>query len=430
MMMKYLTFLGGRSLLVGLLLSTHFSKASTIDELTAQALMHNSELRFYEAEVTAMKGVRTQAGLWKNPEISIEYGERRIKNSGDQLQNQGTTRGGSFKQTFEFPGKGSLRKAIADQDILIADLALQQFKRTLTGKIHLLALNYLSASQQTQAIEEVSERSLALLQLLQSRPLAGTQQLLELRVIEGSVLSLQQSAKEWIQSREESRFELNSLLGLPPSHLLKIEASLSAPPPSLSTINEIVLAGLSHNLLLKIRTNELEKSTKILSSTKLDVAPDFSVGPFFSQDKAGGSETNFGGTLSLTLPLWNWNQGNIAQSKALQQQADALLLDSRRKVEAQIARTYRSLQVNQKLLELTPETTISNLRSASDLADRQYRTGAITVPLYLEVQREFLNALKIRHEVFLQVWSNQLDLDLLTNGVISEKRIPIAQEKR
>ncbi len=397
-----------------------FLAAITLQEAESLALKNNSEYRFYQAEVSAMKGARTQAGLWKNPEISLEYGERRIKNSGDQLQNEGTTRGGSVKQTFEFPGKGSLRKAMADQDLLIAELGLLQFEKALAGKVHLLALTYLSACQQSEAIEEVSERAVALLDLLQSRPLAGTQQLLELRVIEGTLLSLQQSAKEWIQAREESRIELNTVLGLPQSHLLTIEASLSTPPQSLPEISKIVLAGLSHNLLLKIRMAELEKSADAVSSAKLDIAPDFSVGPFFSQDKAGESEVNFGGSLSMTLPLWNWNQGTIAHSQALQKQADALLLEARRKVEAQIMRSYRFLQLNRKLLEATPEKTISNLRSAADLADRQYRTGAIPVALYIEVQREFLNSLKIRHETFLQLWSNRLDLDLLTSGALTE----------
>jgi outer membrane protein, heavy metal efflux system len=193
-----------------------------------------------------------------------------------------------------------------------------------------------------------------------------------------------------------------------------------------------VLRALQHNLQLKIRIAELEKATRQVSSAQWEVAPNFSVGPFFSQDRAGDQEQNFGGSVSVTLPLWDWNQGNIATAKARREQADAALLEARRKVEAQVLRRVRFYDLAQRQLGLMPDNLVEQSRETSDLADRQYRTGAISVPLFLEVQRGFLSTLRTRNEAVLQAWKNWLDLEILTGGMenTTPDRRPAAKNER
>jgi cobalt-zinc-cadmium efflux system outer membrane protein len=390
---------------------------ATIDQLTQLGLRQNAKLKMYEAELAAAKGERTQAGLWKNPEFSGEYGSRRVSDSTGNLQSDGYTRNFSVMQTFEFPGKASLRKAIAGKNIRLAELGLRQFRKALEGKIRSLALQHLAATANATAAAEVSERCTALIKLLRERPLAGVPQLLELRVIEGNLSELQQSAKEFAQAREETRLELNALLGLPANQPLAVQTELKPPAVIGNDLNTLVMQGLSDNLQLKIREVEVEKAVKQVSAAKLEVAPDFSVGPFFSQDKAGDLEENFGAATTVTLPLWDWNQGNIEAAKARRQQADALLLDAKHKVEAEIARRYRAYELNRRQYTKTPQPTVDELREVADLADRQYRTGAISVQLFLDVQRQFLSVQQIRNNTVLALWNNQLDLELLTGNV-------------
>jgi len=389
---------------------------TSIDALVQRALEANAELRFTEAEVAAARGQRTQAGLWQNPELSGDYGERRVRDAGGALAEDGFTRGASLTQTFEFPGKGSLRKALAHKDVELAQLGLEQFRRTLAGQVRRLALTYVTTAANARAAEETAERGTALTRLLKDRPAAGTQALLEMRVIEGSLLELQKAAQEAVLARDEARIALNTLLGWPASQPLNLAETPGLPPDALPPLDVLVLRGLSNNLQLKARTLELEKAARAVTAAKLDIAPDFSIGPFFSQERAGEDETGYGVTLSTTLPLWNWNQGNIATAQARRVQADALLLDARRKVEAEIARRHRAHQVHLRLAQQIPAETVEALREAADLADRNYRTGAIALPLYLEVQREAINARRLRGEALLAAWESWLDLQLLTGG--------------
>ncbi|GAB4245138.1 MAG: TolC family protein [Candidatus Methylacidiphilales bacterium] len=390
----------------------------TLPKLVQVALANNAELKFYEAEVLAAQGKRTQAGLWKNPELSGQYGERKVKEPGAG-QETGFTRSGSITQTFEFPGKGSLRKGIADRDIEIAQLGLKQFRLALSGQVQNLAYQLALAASNAEAAEEIVARSTKVINVLRERPTAGGQQLLELRLIEANVAEFQKYLREFQQTQEEARIELNRLVGQPPSQRLPIKIQLTAPIQRLN-LTELVQKGSRHNLQLRTRKIELEKAVREVSAAKLEIAPDLSIGPFFSQDKAGADEQNYGVTLSATLPLWNWNQGNIVAAKARREQADAMLMDARQRVESEIARRVRLYQLTQQHLEKIPAEMERNLREAAAEAENLYRHGSIPVQLYLQVQREFLNLRQMRNQLVLDAKRYQWDLSLLTGDPLDE----------
>lgn len=389
--------------------------SETVEQLFQVALSQNAELQYYEQEIAIARGQRRQAGLWKNPEIDAEYGKRRVRDGEGILQGDGFTRGISIRQTFEFPGKASLRKAVADQDIEIARLGLEQFKASLRGKIHLLALRYQIALENAAASEEIHQRSHDLIGILKKRPLAGTAALIELRLIESSLMDLQKKSAQFALEKEELRLEINSLLGRPHSTPLRLHQTME-PPGKIADLNGLVLTALGGNLLLKIRTQEIQKAARMTSGARLEAAPDFTLGPFYSEDKAGDDEINAGVSLSVPLPLWNQNQGNIAAAQGRQRQADILLVEARRKVEEQVARRHRAFLLARDLLEKTLETGSDEFKDTADLADRQYRTGAIGIQLFLDMQRAYFESLQIRQQAKIDAWKNLLDLRLLCGG--------------
>ncbi len=391
------------------------SSAETIDDLVEATLRNNAELRSFGAEVDIAKGRRRQAGLWKNPEVSGDYGERRVKNGESAIQGEGTTRSLSIVQTFEFPGKGSLRKAIANQDVHLAELGLEQFRLALAGQVRILALQHQVAVLNAAAAEEITERSSELILLLAQRATGGSQPFLERRVIEGGLVEILAQAREFIQEREESRLELNRLMGRPANQTLNLKVTVEN-APGLPAADQLVQFGLARNFQLRAHAIELEKAVNELSASKLESAPDFSVGPFYSLDHAGEREENMGFTFMVRLPLWDWNQGNIDAARARSSQADARLQDARHKVETEIARRFRSFELFRNQLEKIPGDLIANLRDAADLADRQYRLGAIHIQLYLETQRQFLIAQRAYNDALLGMWRDYLDLQLLTGS--------------
>ena len=395
--------------------------STTIEGLVNQALSNNAELRSFQAEVAAAKGQRRQAGFFKNPEISTEIGAREVRDSQNVLQGNGTTFSIAVTQTFDFPGKGTLRKAIANKNIEIAELGLEQFRLALAGQVRLLGYEYLAAESAAEAAESVYRQSNQLASQLSSQTAYGARLQIEIRLIQASLVELGAAIKEASLRREDTRTRLNALLGLPQSIPLRVRDLLAAPRRQLD-VSRLVLAAQENNPLLRIRRRELERSARELTAIRLDIAPDFAIGPFFSRDVAGDVEQNIGGSISATVPLWDWNIGNIQSAKARHQAAEALRVKAERETEGEILSRFKAYELTQRQLGVIPPDLLQNLRDASTLAETQFRNGSIGVQLYLDTQTAYLNALQALQNAVLEAWRSLLDLNLLTGGSLDSKK--------
>jgi cobalt-zinc-cadmium efflux system outer membrane protein len=397
------------------------SRPNTIEGLVTLALESNAELQVFEAELTAAKGQRTQAGFFRNPEISTEIGAREVRDSENVLQGNGTTFSIAVTQTFEFPGKGTLRKAIANKNIEIAELGLEQFRLALAGQVRLLAYEHLASVSEAAAAEFVYRRSNELSSQLASQTGFGARQQIEIRLIQASLVELGVAIKEASLRREEGRTKLNALLGLPQNMPLRIRDPL-LPPYNRLDVNRLVFAAQESNPLLKIRRRELERAARELTAARLDVAPDFAIGPFFSRDVAGDTEQNIGATISATVPLWDWNIGDIQSARARREAAEALRVKAERDIEAEILSRFQAYELTLRQLGMIPSGLLQNVREASTLAETQFRNGSISAQLYLDTQSAYLDVLRASQNAVLDAWRTLLDLNLLTGGSVETKR--------
>lgn len=408
------TALAALVLLAGL--TARAEEPLTIDRLVALALAQNAELRSCEAALDAARGQRTQAAAFRNPEVSVEIGGREVRDSENVLQGNGTTLRLALMQTIEFPGKGTLRKAIADRDVEIAALALDQFRLALAGRVRLLALEYLAARAEARAASAVLDRGSALAAQLGDTADYGASLRIEAGLLRAALVGLGASLRSASLRAEEARTRLNALTGRPQSLPLRISSPLAPPPARRLDASSLVLDAQNHNPLLQIRRRELARASHELAASRLAVAPDFAIGPFFSRDSAGDVEQDLGGAVSATLPLWDWNLGAIRSARARQDAAASLRVQAERETEAAILSTLRAYELARGELSRLPPRLADDLAEVSSLAATRYRNGSIGAQLYLDAQSASLDALRTAHEATLDAWRALLDLDLLTGG--------------
>ena len=96
--------------------SATVSLTAIVSEITSK----NPEAAFYEAELDEARARRLAAGTRDNPELSLDLGRKRVTDAGGALVGEGTAWSVSVSQTFEWPGRLALRKAIANHDIALA----------------------------------------------------------------------------------------------------------------------------------------------------------------------------------------------------------------------------------------------------------------------------------------------------------------------
>jgi cobalt-zinc-cadmium efflux system outer membrane protein len=385
----------------------------SVDGLVSEAWAKNPELNFYRAEIAAARGGRKSAGAWANPEVSAELGQKRAKNSSGALLGEGAAWAVSVHQTFEYPGRLSLRKAIADREIQLAELGFAHFKLALAARVRTLGHNLFIAQEKLAAAREVAGRFQALTEVLVQRDPAGLTPLLELRIIEASTITLRRQASEAAIAAQAAMLELNQLRGRSPGEAVRVtgaQLNFRGPPP-LETLLE---AARTNAFELRLRQAELEQQGFKVSLARNERFPAVTIGPFVAEEKAGDREQTIGLGISLPLPLWNRNTGNLEAARAREQQAQTSLLLAQREVERRVTESTLALQVKLDEMGGWRADSAQKFREAAELADRHYRLGAVPVSTYVELQKQYLEAVGAILATQLEALAAAQSLELLT----------------
>lgn len=387
----------------------------TLDGLVSQALAANPELKFYEAEIAAAKGERRTAGAWANPEVSGEIGRKRVR--GDAVA-EGTAWAVSAAQTFEWPGRVSLRKAIADRQTALAQAGLEQFRAALAAQVRQKGFALFAGQRRELAAQEVAGRGEELVGTLVQREPAGVAPLLETRAIEASVIKLRREAIEAAREAQSALYELNALRGRPIAERLVI-ADVAMEFSELPGAEEFIRRAARGNFELRQREIELAQQGFKLRLAENEAWPSITVGPQFEQEKAGRETESIAGFgLSVPLPLWNRNQGGVQTANARLLQAETSLKVMLREIERKIRENASGYErLRKELTRLNPKVT-EQLREAAVLADRHYRLGAVPLATYLEVQQSYLEALEAIFATQADALNARAELDLLTGASI------------
>lgn len=393
--------------------ATASTNAIPVEALVSDALEHNLELNFYRAEIAAAKGGRRTAGTLANPEVSATLGNKRVSGVGD-----GVAWSVSAQQTIEWPGRVPLRKAIANQQIKLAELGFAQFKAALAARTRALAVTLVAAQERTAATREVAERFQSLREVLVQRDPAGLTPTLEMRIIEATELTLHRRTSEAATAEQSALLELNQLRGGPWMQTLKVQRPALTLPPA-PNVDALLAAALTNNFELQMRRAELEQQGFKVSLAKNERNPAFSVGPYVSQERAGDRETQVGVGVTVPLPLWSRNKGGIEVAEARQQQAATSMFVTQRQIERQVAE--KAMRYQAKLAEMgkwRPDS-IEKFQEAAALADRHYRLGTVPIATYVELQKQYLEAVEALLDTKTEALEAGQQLEVLTGVSLS-----------
>jgi len=409
---------------VGESLSVEAAKdtVNAFETLLDEVLENNPELKFYEAEVLAAKGLRKTAGLWNNPEVSGSIGRKRVISSSDEGETS-TAKGSASEivvtQSIEWPGRIRLRKAIADRDIELAELGLEQFRGLLKARVKTAAYVLSAAQEKAGATQEVAEHFRALREVLIQRDQAGLTPLLETRVIEALELNMQRKASQALLAAKAALFDLNQLRGAAPGDELTLtRMNLTFRPIEIDK-NELVKLAGANDFQVRLRAIELERQGYRVRLAKNERFPDITAGPAIAQERAGDRERIIGAAISLPFPLWDRNQGNIATAKAQHSQAEASFDVAERDAERRVVEAIATYETKLKEMANWRPDSIKHFKQAAELADRHYRLGAVPVSTYIELQSQYLDTIEGLQDTKKEALETATQLELMTGADLS-----------
>ena len=389
------------------------SNAVPVEDLVAEALKSNPELNFYLAEISAAKAGRKSAALWPNPEVSGSVGYKNSRQRSSGLSAEGVAWSVSLVQPFEWPGRIGLRKAIANREVELAELGLERFRIALSSRIRVAAYRLFAAQEKAGAAREVAERFKALREVLVQRDPAGVAPLLETRVIEATELTMQRKASEAELVTQTALLELNQLRGAAPAAVLTVAEPPLRFGPAGSNATLLAVA-LTNNFELRVRAAELAQQGFRVALARNERFPTISVGPSLAEENAFERERVVGVGVSLPLPLWNRNTANIETAAARRLQAETSYAVAQREVERKVMEA--ALTYDRKVREMGKwrADAVQHFQEAAELADRHYRLGAVPVSTYVELQRQYFEAVESLLDTKKEALEAAQNLELLT----------------
>jgi cobalt-zinc-cadmium efflux system outer membrane protein len=413
--MKTMTWAAGVIVMTGCMVaaaaeSTNAPQA-TVAALVREALARNPELKFYDAELQAAKAGRKGAGLWPNPELSSSVARKEMRAS--DMNAEGVAWSVSLMQPFEWPGRIGLRKAIANRDIELAELGLERFKTALASRVRVLAYTAFAAQQKAAAAQEVADRFKLLRDVLVQRDAAGITPLLETRVIEATEVAMQRKAAEAAVAMQAAVLELNQIRGAEPTARVVVNQGRLRFQDAVDLKHLLSLA-YTNNFDLRVREVELAQQGLRVSLAKNERFPALSVGPMYSEERAGDRERMIGVGISAPLPLWSRNGPAIETAQARQLQAETSLVVTRREVERKVAQAVASYQRHLRSVSQWRPDSGDYFRQAADLADRHYRLGAVPIATYMDLQQNYLEAVEALVDSRKDALEAAAELEVLT----------------
>ena len=160
------------------------------------------------------------------------------------------------------------------------------------------------------------------------------------------------------------------------------------------SVETLMALARTNNFELRLRAVELAQQGFRVGLAKNERFPAISLGPMISEERAGDRERIIGVGVSLPLPLWNRNKGNIEAAVARQMQAEVSLNVTEREIQRKVVEAALTYETKLREMAKWRPDSVQHFREAAELADRHYRLGAVPISTYVELQKQYLEAVE------------------------------------
>lgn len=390
------------------------SAAISIDALAQEVVTGNPERVFLAQQIGLAQTGVAAAGRLADPEISVDFGERRTDNplTGQRL-GDGPAFAVSIVQPIEFNGRIPLRRAIAEGQVQLARLGLAQFDATLAARARTLGHKLFAASEKADAARAVANRMRALAQMLLARDPAGPAPQLEAAVLEAAAITAERNAATADSDYNALLYQLNGLRGTALDRRVQILRPATS-LPALPGVAQLLEAADTGNFELAALRAQLQQQGLSVDLARKGRAGQLAIGPYFSRDRGDVLDHVVGLRASATVPLWNRQAGDVAAAQSRAAQGEAALLAARRRILVEVQTQAAALAARRAALAHWPVDAPRRFADAAAAADASYRLGAVPLTTYVQMQTGYLDALGAVLDTRAAAWEALEQLRTLT----------------
>jgi cobalt-zinc-cadmium efflux system outer membrane protein len=340
----------------------------TLDSAVIHAINNNPDLAAARLSVDEAKARLTHAGRLPNPDLESELRPN--------LAGREFSVGVGFVQKFPLTDRLRLEKQISQSGVLQAETEVAAAERTLATAIRALGVRMLALQDEKVLKESMVNNSKELASSAAKIAAMGEGSSLEAAQFE---LEAQQLSIDVLNLEAEKAAilgQLRPLLGVPSEAPLVLDGAL--PPAVLPRISVPDFKQLPDYQLALARVEAARHTLALAKASKWE---DISVGLAAeidrSEDAPEGLQTDgfLGLKLSVPLPLWNKNEGRIAEAAASAVRSEKEVLALAARVRAEAAAAHAEMQAAQRVATQTKEMLIPKAILLEERLTDAYRTA-------------------------------------------------------
>ncbi|MBI3491397.1 MAG: TolC family protein [Acidobacteria bacterium] len=397
----------------------------TLAELERRALERNPTMAQARAEIDAAKGRAKQAGLLPNPIIGY---------SGDEISRGPVIRGGEHglfvEQTIPLGGKLGLSRTIFERETSQAEALLEAQRLRVVNDVRTLFYSVLAAERRVEVRRHLA--ALAAEAVGISRQLYNTGAADQPDVLASEIEARQMQVA--LEAAQNGRFrvwrQLAALVGDTSLTPRPLDGSIDEPTPELQ--REVALQqALSQSPELKAARAGVERAQAALARARRDPAPDLVLrgGPRYNREllEADGRPVGWEATVDvgLTIPLFNRNQGGIAESRAELGRAQQELTRLELSLQWRTADVFDVYLTNLRNVEAYKVDVVPRAEESYRLYLARYREMGAAYPQVLVAQRTLFQVTEEYVQSAEMAWMAALQLQglLLAGGLDASPRV-------
>ena len=365
-----------------LLAGSGLAQASTLtlEQALKTAFAGNPDLAAAQWEIGIAEGDRKQAGLIPNPEVSWEAEDTRRESRTTTVM---------LSQPIELGGKRGARIDVASRAQDAAGIELENKRNALRADV-ILAFNSAQTAQQRL---QLSRQSLLLaenglrvvkgqIDAGKSSPVEGTRAQVQLSEVR---LELSRAERDQANAYQQ----LAQVMGAPLPTSTAVQAVTNSmpnvPPPAR------LLARLNETAELRLAKLQIDKREASLGLERSQRIPDLTVSVGSQYSETDRERVNVVG-LSMPIPLFNRNQGNILAAARRSDQARDLRNATELRLRTEIQTTLDQWQTANDEIKAFNQTILPAAQSAVDSATRGFEMGKFGFLDVLDAQRTLISA--------------------------------------
>jgi len=377
----------------------------SLPDLERMGLSTNPTIAGAQALVEQERGLMQQVGLYPNPSFGYIRSDPSAPARGP---GQNETQGVFFSQELVVPGKRQLNRAIESQDVRWRQWQVEAQRERVLNDVRIQFFEILGAQRAIESaleLEKLAEQAVAMADTaIKAKGAARTDvvraeiQLQAIRVSLHDARLRHQSA--WKQ--------LGFLLGRPELPPAVLAGNLEDDIPQLDW-QESLKTLLANSPVLRAQEAKVQEARYSWQRARLEAVPNLTVQVVAEHDQVQKFNT-VSTLLTLPVPIFNRNQGNVYNAAATITQQQKELERLELALYHQLAASFRTYEIARSHAERIKKEILPRVKENLDLTNQAQKAGKFSIfpllearQLFFETHHAYIDALTELHKTGIEI---------------------------